>query len=300
MEYDKKLFIVTPKKGSTLTAAALRGAVPKRFSVSLEATGPVTLTGGKLRFAGHVIDGETKKLEAAVRNGEFQFTVKGAVGKTLKLASFKPIEKDGRRTLRFAVKGMSCEKCEKPLGDALKKVPGVVQATVSFKAGSVTLQVEPGRVTAALLRKAAATLSMDAHFPGDEVLPPLTKEQRALLDIKTVSHGDAIKVKDHLTKGKITIFDYTAKWCGPCQVLTPKLERLQLKYEDLALRIVDIKDGKSAAAKQATRDLKIPGLPFVRILDDKGKELGRVSGNRIEQIEAILTRNGARLKKKKE
>jgi len=106
--------------------------------------------------------------------------------------------------------------------------------------------------------------------------------------IKTISHGEAIQIKEHLVQGKITIFDYYADWCVPCRVLTPKLERLLLRYEGVILRKVDIVNWESAAAKQASRDFRLPGLPFTRIIDDKGNLLGQIQGNFIEKIEAII------------
>ena len=110
-----------------------------------------------------------------------------------------------------------------------------------------------------------------------------------------MSHGNAIRIKDHLARGKVTIFDYYADWCGPCHLLSPKLERLVLRYENVALRKVDLVDWKSKAARQATREFKLPGLPFTQVYDDRGKLLGQVEGNAIEEIEKLI-RPHARLR----
>ena len=91
-----------------------------------------------------------------------------------------------------------------------------------------------------------------------------------------------------MAAGKITIFDYYAEWCGPCHLLSPKLERLVLKYENVALRKLDLVDYDSKLAAQATRQFRMPGLPFTRVFDDRGKLLGQIHGNRLEDIEAIV------------
>lgn len=38
----------------------------------------------------------------------------------------------------------------------------------------------------------------------------------------------------------ITITDYWAPWCAPCKQLTPALERLVAKYDDVELRTVNV------------------------------------------------------------
>ena len=82
--------------------------------------------------------------------------------------------------------------------------------------------------------------------------------------------------------------DYYADWCAPCKILSPKIERLLLKHRQVALRKIDIVDWNSAAAKQATRQFQIPGMPFVVVYNDSGHVLGTVQGNHVERIEALI------------
>ena len=105
------------------------------------------------------------------------------------------------------------------------------------------------------------------------------------------SQGKRFDLREHLASGKHTVFDYFADWCGPCHLLTPKLERLVLEYQNVALRKVDIGTWESAAADQAFAEFELPGLPFTRVFDERGKLLGQVHGNFIEQIEAIVQAN---------
>ena len=199
-----------------------------------------------------------------------------------------PETADPPTTLEFQVLGMLCADCAGKATNALAAVPGALEPTVNFdsKQGHV---LSDGTVTKEQLREALATLGFEARFE-DEALDsdPLSDEIRAGLDIQTVSHGEKIRVKDHLTPGKITIFDYYAEWCGPCHLLSPKLERLVLKYENVALRKLDLVDYDSKLAAQATREFKLPGLPFTRVFNDRGKLLGQIHGNRFDDIEAIV------------
>ena len=189
----------------------------------------------------------------------------------------------------FLLAGMSCAGCANHAAEVLRKIPGVREAMVDFDSEKATIKSDR-QITVGEVREALGTLGFEARFPGDLVIQPLSKAEKAGLDIRTASHGEAIKLKDHLAPGKITIFDYYADWCGPCHLLSPKLERLLLDYRNLALRKVDISNWESEAAKQATKDFGLPGLPYVRIYDGKGRLLGEVQGNRVEKVEEFIKR----------
>jgi thioredoxin 1 len=187
----------------------------------------------------------------------------------------------------FDVAGLSCNGCEASANDALQKLPGVVKAEVVFdtKRGRVeaTRQVTPAEI-----RRALGKLGFEARFAGDAVVKPLTAHERAGLDIRIASRGEAFDIRKNLAPGKFTIFDFWAEWCGPCHVLTPKIERLVQQNANVALRTIDLQQWESAAAKQATKDFKLPGLPYVRVYGPDGKFVGEVVGNDIEKIRALV------------
>lgn len=116
----------------------------------------------------------------------------------------------------------------------------------------------------------------------------ITDQERARLDVRTISHGAPVRLAEHLVRGKVTIFDYYADWCGPCLLLARDLEQLMLARPDVAVRKIDIVDWKSEAARQATREFRMPGLPYVRVYDPAGELMGEVSGNDIARIRALL------------
>lgn len=210
--------------------------------------------------------------------------IRGSVQEGVKVS--KAARKAGIET-EFLVAGMSCDDCAESASKVLKKIPGVRHAKVDFDLKEAVIKSR-GEVSKGEVRKALSTLGFEARFPGDVVPPPLSEEEKTGLDIKIVSYGEAIEISQHLAPGKITIFDYYADWCGPCHLLTRKLERLLVEYENLALRQVDIGDWESDAAKQATEEFEMSGLPYVRIYGPKGKFLGVVEGNQIEKVEEMI------------
>lgn len=190
----------------------------------------------------------------------------------------------------FSLAGLSCADCANQATKALSGIPGVLEVEVDFDSKKAVVRTAR-EITRDEIRESLETLGFEARFPGNQVVVPLSEAEKADLDIGTTPKGEALKIEDHLAVGKITIFDYYADWCGPCHLLSPKLERLLLKYQNLALRKVDIIDWETEAAKQATKEFKLPGLPYVRIYSPTGKLSGTVHGNRIEQVEEIIRRS---------
>ncbi len=194
-------------------------------------------------------------------------------------------------TFRFVVYGMTCDACAKHAARKMQKLSGVVTANVDFDSKQATVQAKRATATFPDIQSALETLGFEALLAGHKPLAPLSDEEKKTLDIRTLSQGERINVREHLARGKVTVFDYYADWCGPCHLLTPKLERLVLEYENVALRKVDLANWESAAARQASSEFQLPGLPFTRVFDDRGNLLGQVHGNFIEEIESIIRAN---------
>ena len=82
---------------------------------------------------------------------------------------------------------------------------------------------------------------------------------------------------------KVTIFDFSATWCGPCRMMAPILEEYAEKHTDYAVHQVDIDENEDLS-----RELKIQYVPTF-IVYFKGKELGRTSGYvPMEQFEEFI------------
>lgn len=88
-----------------------------------------------------------------------------------------------------------------------------------------------------------------------------------------ISHGEEFAIEDYLMPGKITVFDFTSKYCGPCQRLAPILEGLANGRADLVLVQVDINrpevqgiDWGSPVAQQ----YKLRSIPYLRVYDPEG------------------------------
>ncbi len=203
--------------------------------------------------------------------------------------AFRAEERPVTGKSEFVVAGMSCSGCARYATEALERISGLTDAAVDFESERATIKANR-RITKKEIREALGVLGFEARFTGNPVVKLLSEEQKAHLDIQIVSDGEVFRLRDYLAPGKITIFDYWAEWCGPCHLLSPKLEYLLLQYPNLALRKIEISDWESKVAKQTTKEFGLAALPYVRIYGPKGELLGEVQGNQIEKVERIIQR----------
>jgi len=61
----------------------------------------------------------------------------------------------------------------------------------------------------------------------------------------------------------VTLIEFHADWCGPCDQQEPIVEELDSEYEDVPVEFEDIGEGDSRAQKYS-----VTSLPTIIILDD--------------------------------
>lgn len=103
-------------------------------------------------------------------------------------------------------------------------------------------------------------------------------------DIRTISKGEPVNLRDHLVPGKYTLFDYYADWCPPCRELAPQLEELVRRHPNLAVRKIDIVDWSHPVAEQQG----VHDLPYLRLYDPDGR-LIREGDATIDDLERLFS-----------
>lgn len=89
-----------------------------------------------------------------------------------------------------------------------------------------------------------------------------------------IAHGEQVEIKDHLVPGKITVFDFTSEYCPPCRKISPLLDELHARRDDLAVVKIDINrpdtkgiDWKSPVARQYS----LNSIPHFKVYGADGK-----------------------------
>jgi copper chaperone CopZ len=191
-------------------------------------------------------------------------------------------------TVTFKVIGIDCASCAPPVKKALASVAGVSNVKVDTEAKTATVDI-PSGFDKGKLREALSNAGFEASFPGEKRadIEPLPAEVVKSLDIVRYDGKSALDINKVLAAGKITIVDYYAGWCGPCNVLESRLERYMVAHPNLAIRRADIGKWNNAAASQATH-LGAEALPYIRVYDARGKFVTSVTGGMWDEVLAAI------------
>ena len=91
-----------------------------------------------------------------------------------------------------------------------------------------------------------------------------------------ISEGAEVNLNDYLVPGKTVVFDFTSKFCGPCQAYNQPLQDLHAKRADLVVVKVDINrpdvrgiDWQSPVARQ----FDLHSIPHFKVYGPKGNLL---------------------------
>jgi thioredoxin 1 len=84
-------------------------------------------------------------------------------------------------------------------------------------------------------------------------------------------------------RGKITIVDFYADWCGPCRRIGPILEKIAEGNSDIVLQKVNIDRQRDLA-----KEYHVTAIPHIIIFDKLGKEAGTVIGSNEPRVRQVI------------
>jgi thioredoxin 1 len=90
-------------------------------------------------------------------------------------------------------------------------------------------------------------------------------------------------------RGKITIVDFYADWCGPCRKIGPVLERLAAANSDIVLQKVNIDKHRDLM-----QEYNVTGIPHIIVYDKSGNEVDTIIGaNEARVRKAVADASGS-------
>jgi thioredoxin-like negative regulator of GroEL len=105
-----------------------------------------------------------------------------------------------------------------------------------------------------------------------------------------IAMGQTITLADHLVPGKLTVVDFTSKYCGPCLVYNEPLAKLHAQRDDVAVVKVDINrpdvkriDWQSPVAQQ----FALRSIPHFKVYGADGQLVAEGNAARA-QVEKLL------------
>jgi len=94
--------------------------------------------------------------------------------------------------------------------------------------------------------------------------------------VKRISNGgQPVDLDSLMPAGKIIVVDFYADWCGPCQRISPHLEKLASENPEIVLLKVDIVSWGTPVAKQHD----ISSIPNIRVFNRNKDQIGEPTSN---------------------
>lgn len=106
-------------------------------------------------------------------------------------------------------------------------------------------------------------------------------------DYAELTHEQAMEgLERWAVPGKITVFDFYATWCAPCQNLEVTLFETANAHADVAARKITITDWEGPVVERYLSE--VSGLPHLRVFDQSGTEVAALSGGDTDTVDAFI------------
>ncbi|MBK6519225.1 MAG: thioredoxin family protein [Polyangiaceae bacterium] len=189
---------------------------------------------------------------------------------------------------------LDCGDCGDHMARAMIGVDGVYKTKFDKRRAELTIVASPKLDVFAIAQKNKPageewSLALGAG-KGRYKAWAKAPEQADVLEI-AVDGADVADLAAHLAKGKVTLFDFSAKWCEPCRELDAHLVEELKARPDLAYRKLDIGDWDTPLAARYMKG--VGQLPYVIVFDKAGARAGDLSGLDLPALDALLDKAGS-------
>ncbi|MGK4007438.1 thioredoxin family protein [Sorangium sp. So ce1036] len=197
---------------------------------------------------------------------------------------------EGARTTVVSLRKIDCEACGAELVADLRERPGVYAASFDRRRAEIVVTASPSFDVTGTVKQLAADEGFEAvigagkgHYAGWATFPEGA-------DARTIAEGGA-DIPDlgvHVVKGKVTVIDFSARWCLPCRKLDAHMAGVLGAQGDVAYRRLDIGDWDTPLARRYLT--QVPRLPYVIVYGTSGAQVDAIAGLSTEALDAAIER----------
>jgi thiol-disulfide isomerase/thioredoxin len=194
------------------------------------------------------------------------------------------------RTTVLSLQGLDCAECSQGFVEGLQGKPGIYEARFDKRRAELTLvagpEVDPMALVKPLADKENATVVVGAG--QGRYLASGAPPEGADFAVVARDGADVPDLAAHLAKGKVTVVDFGAPWCGPCRKLDDHMLQKLAGSTDLAYRKLDVGDWDTPLAKRYLSGVR--ELPYALVFDKQGKKIETVIGLDLPLLDAAIER----------
>ena len=192
------------------------------------------------------------------------------------------------RTTVISLDRLDCGECGDELAGKLAKQQGVYKASFDKRRAELTVLAAPSVDVLSAAKRHRGSEEYELVLGAgkgkylDWAKPP------AGADVSTIAKDgeDVPALEPHLSKGKVTVVDFSATWCEPCRTLDTHMLEVVGKRTDVAYRKLDVGDWDTPLAQRYLKG--IPNLPYVIVYDKNGQKLETISGLDLKRLDAAI------------
>jgi len=198
------------------------------------------------------------------------------------------IPSDAKTTV-ISFPDLDCSDCGETMARTLIDEDGVYKTAFDKRRVELTVVADP-KIDAFAL--ATTKRPSDEHWhlllgAGHGAYVPWQRAPESA-DVKEVAKNgeDVPDLRPFLAVGKVTIVDFSAKWCEPCRRMDEHVLALMAARSDVAYRKLDVGDWDTPLAAHYLAGVK--ELPHVLVFDRNGKEVATLSGLDLDGLDHAI------------